>query len=274
MSLKTAKMAKRFALMGFSKFTFLGAVGTALLGPSVFGQENLVRGSEPTKIPTRAISVPEQDSDDKNANRETAEISSLKPANDKEDGKDENKSSSKDSSKDAKDAKDAKDGTGQKPKTKVRDPIVLPALTVPNISIKGVGTGSVPEDFVTGRLPSTISLPYGPDRFGVWSLNNKTWTAPVYCHQPTYYEDTVLEQHGHERFGYLQPIASGVRFFSTSAFLPYLSYINPPLEFNYHADHYRPGSAAPCLRQRPPYDKGALRFQLLTTGTVILAGQP
>ncbi|HUP79595.1 MAG TPA: hypothetical protein VM260_13670 [Pirellula sp.] len=175
----------------------------------------------------------------------------------------------------ATDAKnDLTDPSQDSAKAKKRDPLVLPALTVPNTSLKGVGMESTPEDLVVGRLPSGIALPYGADRYGFWDLDRKTWTAPVFCHQPTYFEDTMLERHGHERLPCLQPLVSGARFFSNIAFLPYQSYIQPPLEERYSPGHYRPGSAAPCLRQRAPYDAGALRFQLLTTGTTILALQP
>ena len=170
--------------------------------------------------------------------------------------------------------KDSTDANQDSAKSKKRAPIVLPALTVPNTSLKGVGMDSTPEDLVVGRLPSGIALPYGADRYGFWDLDRKTWTAPVFCHQPTYFEDTMLERHGHERLPYLQPLVSGVRFFSNIAFLPYQSYIQPPLEERYSPGHYRPGSAAPYLRQRAPYDAGALRFQLLTTGTTVLAVQP
>jgi len=158
--------------------------------------------------------------------------------------------------------------------SKNREPIVLPPLTVPNTSKTGAGRGATPEDFVSGRLPRSINLPYGPDRYGFWELGYKTWTAPVYCAQPLYFEDTMLERHGHERVPCVQPLVSGARFFSDIAFLPYNAYLQRPLEERYSTGHYRPGSAAPGLRQRAPYDAGALRFQLLTTGTSIIAVQP
>lgn len=165
---------------------------------------------------------------------------------------------------------DSKANTGEKKK----EPIRLPALLIPNTSIQDIGTKSTPEDLVAGRLPSTMNLPFGADRYGPWAIGTKTWTAPVFCHQPTYFEDTMLESHGHERFPYLQPLVSGMRFYSGAAFLPYLSYMNPPLRYSPSYDHYRPGSSAPALRQRAPYDKGALRFQLLTTGATIFVAQP
>ena len=163
----------------------------------------------------------------------------------------------------------------QEPTTaKTRGPLLLPALTVPSTSVQRDGNNSVPEDLVAGRLPVAIHLPYGPDRYGFWALESKTWIAPVYCLQPLYFEDTMLERHGQERLPCLQPLLSGARFFSDIAFMPYHAYLHPPLQERASAGHYRMGSAAPCLRQRAPYDAGAIRFQLLTTGTAVLAAQP
>jgi len=175
-------------------------------------------------------------------------------------------------------ASDSKDDASarskEQTKLKNREPLILPSLTIPNTSIEGLGTGATPEDKVSGRLPAIISLPYGPERYGFWALENKTWTAPVFCHQPLYFEDTMLERHGHERFPCLQPLMSGTRFFSDVALLPYHSCIQRPFEERYNTGHYRPGSPAPGLRQRLPYDAGALRFQLLTTGAAVLIAQP
>jgi len=263
MSLKLAKTATHIASFGRSALPVLAGVGAGLLVQFATAQENLLREQE-TPLPVRAIlNVLPPSEATKDSRNEANESAFLTPtSNDPAEpiaSIDEVKSSQQSMAKD-------------------RGPIVLPALTVPNISIREIGSerakGSAPEDAVAGRLPSMIPLPFGPDRFGQWSLDYKTWTAPVFCHQPTYFEDTMLEQHGHERVPSLQPILSGVRFYSTAAFLPYLSYVNPPLKYSYNGDHYRPGSCAPALRQRPPYDKGALRFQLLTTGTAVLTMQP
>ena len=262
MSLKLARTASHCVSLGHSTLPVLVGVGLVLFVPFAAAQENLLRVQEtPSKTPIlRAMPPTETTRDSTNvANYSDA----LTPAS-KEPA---DQVASIDSVKSA-----------QQATTKNREPIVLPPLAVPNISISDIGSGiakgSAPEDFITGRLPRMISLPYGSDRFGAWSFGYKTWTAPVFCHQPTYFEDTMLEQSGHERVPALQPILSGVRFFSTAAFLPYLSYVNPPLKFSYHGDHYRPGSSVPALRQRPPYDKGAMRFQLLTTGTTVLMMQP
>ena len=263
MSLTLAKTASHIASFGRSALPVLTGVGAGLLVQFAAAQENLLREQE-TPLPARAIlnalPPPEATVNSRNVANESAVLTATNndPA-ERFASIDDIKSSQQSMAKD-------------------RGPIVLPVLNVPNISIKEIGSerakGSAPEDAVAGRLPNMIPLPFGPDRFGQWSLDYKTWTAPVFCHQPTYFEDTMLENNGHELVPALQPILSGVRFYSTAALLPYLSCLNPPLKYSYHGDHYRPGSCAPAIRQRPPYDKGALRFQLLTTGTAILTMQP
>ena len=73
--------------------------------------------------------------------------------------------------------------------------IALPPLSTPNLSIANIGTGQTPEDWVAGRLPDPQVLPYGPDRQLELFPQGKAWVAPVFCHQPLYFEDTMLELH-------------------------------------------------------------------------------
>ncbi|XZE18761.1 hypothetical protein SH449x_004063 [Pirellulaceae bacterium SH449] len=149
----------------------------------------------------------------------------------------------------------------------LRDPIALPPLSTPNLSIASIGTGQTPEDWVAGRLPEPQTLPFGPDRQLELFPQAKAWVAPAFCHQPLYFEDTMLERHGHEKCPKLTPMLSGARFYTTAFFSPYLAVLRPPLRDISNAGHYRPGSAAPGLRERAPYDPKAMRLQLLTLGT-------
>lgn len=151
-----------------------------------------------------------------------------------------------------------------------KGPIALPPLSTPNLSIANIGTGQTPEDWVSGRLPEPQVLPYGPDRQVELFAQGKAWVAPVYCHQPLYFEDTMLERHGHEKCPKLTPMLSGARFYTTAFFSPYLAVLRPPLKDISNAGHYRPGSAAPGLRERAPYDPTAMRLQLLTVGTLAI----
>jgi len=258
-----------------NRSTCLAGLGLAVSCSALQAQENVFRSAS-KRLPA-ADTVPPlgsakeafQKTDGRNAGNSSEVVTSLKPEQSPAQGA---ASDQTDDSKDTAGTRftDPKDNS----QVKNREPIVLPALSIPNTSIQGVGTGSTPEDLVVGRLPATIQLPYGADRYGFWVLDRKTWIAPVFCVQPVYFEETMLERHGQERFPYLQPLVSGATFFSNIAFLPYQSYLQRPLEERYSTGHYRLGSPAPCLRQRAPYDAGALRFQLLTTGTTVLTAQP
>jgi len=155
-----------------------------------------------------------------------------------------------------------------------KEPLRVGSLLIPNTSIAGIGTGTTPEDATEGRLPDPMPLPYGPDREAGWSVKTKHWVAPVYCHQPTYYEDVMLEHHGHERCVVLQPVLSGARFYTGIFFTPYLATLRPPLQDIPSAGHYRPGSCAPALRQRAPYDPTAMKVQAAATAAGVVALQP
>ena len=155
-----------------------------------------------------------------------------------------------------------------------KEPLRVKALQTPNTSIAGIGTGTTPEDATEGRLPTPMPLPFGPDREAGWSVKTKHWVAPAYCHLPTYYEDVMLEAHGHERCPPVQPILSGARFYTGIFFTPYLAYMRPPLKDIPSTGHYRPGSCAPAIRQRAPYDAGAIKVQAAATATGVLALQP
>jgi hypothetical protein len=123
-------------------------------------------------------------------------------------------------------------------------------------------------------LPDPIPLPFGPDREGGWTYTPKEWTAPIYFHQPTYYEDMMLEHHGHERCPPLTPFLSGGRFFTGIFFTPYLACLQHPLQDVSNAGQYRPGSIAPALRQRAPYDVHALGTQAVSVGVGVPLFQP
>ena len=155
-----------------------------------------------------------------------------------------------------------------------QDTLRTKPLSIPNTSVVGVGTTQVPVDMTQGRLPAPIPLPFGPDRYDGWSYSNKGWVPPAFCHQPTYYEDIMLENHGHETCPPLQPILSGARFYSGVFFTPYFYCLNGPLQDVSSVGRYRPGSVAPGLRQRPPYDPHALGTQALSTGAGVLLLRP
>ena len=156
----------------------------------------------------------------------------------------------------------------------VQERLQVKPLKIPNTSIEGIGTSRTPVDLTLGRLPAPIPLPYGPDRDYGWTYSGKYWIAPVFFHQPTYYEDIMLENHGHERCPPLQPMLSGARFYSGLFFTPYLYCLDGPFEDVASVGRYRPGSIAPALRQRAPYDPYALGTQALATGSGVMLLKP
>ncbi len=84
--------------------------------------------------------------------------------------------------------------------------------------------------------------------------------ANTFSH-PRYFEDRMLERHGHERFPYLQPMVSGAKFFGTFPMLPYLMTVSPPADIEYQLGYFRPGTAVYPYIQRPPYQRDAVIVQ-------------
>jgi len=149
---------------------------------------------------------------------------------------------------------------------------VLPELAAPSISTDNVGNGRTPdgirdEDFAMHPLPETAD-----ERMMGWNWSVCQWAAPNTFSNPRYFEDRMLERHGHRRFScYLQPFASGARFVSDTLLLPYEMAIRPGCDCEYTLGYYRPGSQVPGFFQRPPYDRDAVIIQsAYTAGAMII----
>ena len=137
-----------------------------------------------------------------------------------------------------------------------------------------IGNGSTPKGLATQTQRRMTALPesgtdriLGEDAMG-WSWTVARWEAANTFSNPRYFEDRMLERHGHQRSCYLQPAISGARFFGSIAMLPYLMSISPPCECEYTLGYYRSGSCAPRLAQRPPRDRRAI----LTEAAAVTSG--
>ncbi len=137
----------------------------------------------------------------------------------------------------------------------------VPPLSPPTTDLNKIGNGIVPPAVAEPEVTTAQPLPEGPERAGDWSLIAYRWQAPNTYSHPRYFEDVMLERHGHERFRALQPLVSGFRFFATVPMLPYLSVVRPPCDTEYTLGYSRPGSRAPRRLQRPPYERNAMLFQ-------------
>lgn len=125
----------------------------------------------------------------------------------------------------------------------------LPVQVV-DLSVADLGTGILPESAAEKQAKQTHMVRGA-------AFKTVQWRPGSICHYPLRFEETMLERHGHVRFGCWQPLASGVRFFATIPVLPYLSTLRPPHDPVYNLGTYRPGSSAPLLRDGLPYDKHA-----------------
>lgn len=152
----------------------------------------------------------------------------------------------------------------------VGSPITLGDLAVPNISLQNVGTGDIPDDATSGRMPASVPLPLAIDR-GIFLQSSKQWVPGGFCHQPLYFEDAMLERHGHQRFPYLQPFVSAAKFYGTIPLAPYKWTLQRPLEDRHTLGSFRPGSPAPLIRQRLPYDEAAFSVQVGVSGATVVA---
>ncbi len=94
--------------------------------------------------------------------------------------------------------------------------------------------------------------------------------ANTFSH-PRYFEDRMLERHGHERFPYLQPMVSGAKFFGTFPMLPYLMTVSPPADIEYQLGYFRSGTAVYPYVQRPPYQRDAVIVQGSSIASGIIA---
>ncbi|MDV6033695.1 MAG: hypothetical protein F9B45_27100 [Phycisphaera sp. RhM] len=145
--------------------------------------------------------------------------------------------------------------------------LVLPPIAALTTDTSEIGNGEVPLGFRQGETVPLIPLPEsGIDRGLPWQWTARHWAAPNTFSHPLYFEDRMLERHGHQRYPCLQPLVSGGRFLAQAVSLPYLTAITPPSECQYSLGYYRAGSCVPALKQRPPYQRKAVVSQATAVG--------
>lgn len=150
----------------------------------------------------------------------------------------------------------------------------LPNLGPRSTATDEIGNGKTPESFRADQPAPITSLPESGsqrDSQSEWNWSIANWAAPNTFSNPRFFEDRMLERHGHERFGLAQPLASGFRFAATLPMLPYLMAINDPCECEYTLGHYRSGNCAPRVFQRPPRDRRAILVESAAVATGFIA---
>ncbi len=149
----------------------------------------------------------------------------------------------------------------------------LPPIRAVSNDTSEIGNGRLPDDFDAAAQFAPVALPQSPAMRPGWVTPGliRPWAAPNTYNHPLYFEDRMLERHGHDRYGYLQPFAGGVRFMSQVVMLPYLATVQPPCDIVYSKGYYRAGSPAPLLWQRPPYERRAAAVQAASTAGAFIA---
>ena len=148
----------------------------------------------------------------------------------------------------------------------------LPTLEAVSLETAKIGNGMTPKGFRGNDETSMAPLPeLASEREENWNWAMRTWAAPNTFSHPRYFEDRMLERHGHERFPHLTPVIAGMRFFATVPMLPYLATVRNPCECEYTLGYYRTGSCVPAFIQRPPYQRTAVAAQATAIATGIIA---
>jgi hypothetical protein len=153
------------------------------------------------------------------------------------------------------------------PQSVLRQGLQPLAAELPDTSVR---EGLMPPD-LSHVLFDDETVSASVDRGSQWTPMDFHWVPSELRYQPTYFEDTMLERHGQRRHPLIQPLASGSRFFLTIPALPYAAAVNPPCRPTCPLGHFRVGSGAPCLCQRPPLqvDAGLLEAGLVL-GTIFI----
>jgi hypothetical protein len=88
-----------------------------------------------------------------------------------------------------------------------------------------------------------------------------SWAPAELAHQPLYFDDQPLERYGQSVCPLLQPVLSGAHFFLVFPVVPYKIGIDRTHDPVHTLGHYRMGTAAPCIRQRLPFELDAALFE-------------
>jgi hypothetical protein len=136
--------------------------------------------------------------------------------------------------------------------------LTLPPITTATTATSEIGNGSLPKSFTGPAERAQENLrEQTSERDAAWGFSSYEFAAANTFSHPLYFEDVMLERHGHERFPKLTPMISGARFFATVPMLPYLMTVRPACECEYKMGHFRSGDCVYPYIQRPPYVRNA-----------------
>ncbi len=137
----------------------------------------------------------------------------------------------------------------------------------------GIAFNSMQQAVISRNVPDpnetfVMTAMLGPEYADNYQLSTKTWRSPDMFHGQLYFEDANLERYGNS-VGVFQPVVSGVKFFSTVAFLPYKIGQGRDEGCDYGLGHYRPGDCNPAYKKSLEISRRGAFYQALGVGVVI-----
>lgn len=137
--------------------------------------------------------------------------------------------------------------------------LTLPPITTATTATSEIGNGSLPKSYTGAEgTAEEVLREQINQRDAAWAISQYQFAAANTFSHPLYFEDVMLERHGHERFPKLTPMISGARFFATVPMLPYLMTVRPACDCEYKMGHFRVGDCVYPYIQRPPYERNAV----------------
>lgn len=230
--------------------------------------------NESTRISSRrmlSFDPPTKDGAESPSDRDASNSSEGQPSNAKleESAKSADEKNKLDENTSSPDASSAGKPSDKKPIAPPQPGKLEAAIRPTNTDTRSIGTGMVPENAAGSITAALQPLPDGVTRGML--MQNVHWQPANICHFPLYFEDAMLERHGHVRWGCAQPLVSGAKFITTLPLLPYITTLQPPCEPRYSLGHFRPGNCAPALKDHLPWDRRAATVEVLSAGAYFWA---
>ncbi|MEM9704379.1 MAG: hypothetical protein AAF907_18200, partial [Planctomycetota bacterium] len=117
------------------------------------------------------------------------------------------------------------------------------------------------EEGLTPSCPDEVSLGYEPFQPRDFARREYMWVASNLHSNPLYFEDYVLERHGHTYGDIAQPFVSAGLFSLQLIGLPYQMGLDGPLTPTYAAGAVRPGDPVPKRTPQIPLNAKAAAYQ-------------
>jgi hypothetical protein len=109
---------------------------------------------------------------------------------------------------------------------------------------------TLPQDCSEGLFTTAAPMSQAAMGRDGWTDSTMAWAPTELFFHPLYFDEPALERYGQTRNPVLQPAISGIHFFGSAALWPLELAAEQPCRRVSQLGYYRPGSAAPPVRDR------------------------